>query len=127
MSSSAQTVSPLILAFVAGGFTTLGVVLKIGYDSLAARKASKDAGLERFADDRREAYEKFYELVQRQLAADRALYALLEAHHKEGKTGITEEEKEAVPPSAMAELIIKIMPKPEAEQSEPEQGLILCL
>jgi hypothetical protein len=103
MSSSAQTVSPLILAFVAGGFTILGVVLKIGYDSLAARKVSRDAGLERFVGDRREAYEKFYELVQRQLAADRALYALLEAHHKEGKNGITEEEKAAVPLSAMAD------------------------
>ncbi len=105
MSSSAQTVSPLILACVAGGFTTLGVVLKISYDSLAAHKASKDAGIERFADERREAYEKFYELVQRQLAGDRALYALLEAHHKEGKNELSEEEKAAIPPSAMAELI----------------------
>jgi hypothetical protein len=105
MSSPAQTVSPLLLAFVAGGFTTFGVVLKIGYDSLAARRASKSAGLERFADERRQAYEKFYELVQRQLAADKALYALVEAHHKDGKNQVTDEEKAAVPPSAMAELI----------------------
>jgi hypothetical protein len=105
MSPPAQTVSPLLLAFVAGGFTTFGVVLKIGYDSLAARRASKSAGLERFADERRQAYEQFYELVQRQLAADKALYALVEAHHKDGKNQITDEEKAAVPPSAMAELI----------------------
>ena len=32
MSSAAQTASPLMLALVAGGFTTFGVVLKIGYD-----------------------------------------------------------------------------------------------
>src|SRR5271168_4635454 len=100
MSSSAQTVSPLLLAFVAGGFTTLGVVLKISYDSLAARRASKSAGLERFADERRQAYEKFYSLVQQQIAADKMLYALVEAHHKEGKTEITDEEKAAIDPSA---------------------------
>ena len=105
MASSAQTVTPLLLAFVAGGFTTFGVVLKIGYDSLAARRASKDAELGRFADERRQAYEKFYELVKRQLAANRALHALVEAHHKEGKNEITDEEKAAVPPSALAELI----------------------
>lgn len=103
--SSAQTVSPLLLAFVAGGFTTFGVVLKIGYDSFAARRASKSAGLERFADERRQAYERFYELVKRQLAAEKALYALVEAHHKEGKNEITDEEKAAVPPSVLAELV----------------------
>lgn len=106
--SSAQTVSPLILASVAGGFTTFGVVLKIGYDSLAARRASQNAGLERFADERRQVYENFYELVQRQLAADKALFALVEAHHKEGKDEITGEEKAAIPPSAMAELFIAL-------------------
>lgn len=105
MSSHAQTVSPLLLALVAGGFTTLGVVLKIGYDSFAARRASKNAGLERFADERRETYEKFYKLVEHQLAADRALYALIEAVHKDGKTEITDEEKAATPSSVLAELI----------------------
>jgi hypothetical protein len=90
---------------VAGGFTIFGVVLKIGYDSLAARRAAKDTGLERFADERRQVYERFYELVQRQLAAEKALYALMEAHHKEGKTEISDDEKTCVPPSALAELI----------------------
>jgi hypothetical protein len=104
MSSSAQTVSPLVLALVAGGFTTFGVVIKIGYDAIAARRADKAAGLERFADERRQVYEKFYDLVQKQLKRDRALYALLEAHHKEGKTEISEEEKEAVPPTFLGEL-----------------------
>jgi hypothetical protein len=103
--SQAQAVSPLILTLVAGGFTIFGVVLKIGYDSLAARRAAKNAGLERFADERRQVYERFYELVQRQLAAERALYALMEAHHKEGKTEISDDEKARVPASALAELI----------------------
>jgi hypothetical protein len=105
MSSPVQTVSPLVLALVAGGFTTFGVVVKIGYDVLATRRADKTAGLERFADERRQVYEKFYELAQKQLKRDRALYALLEAHYKEGKAEISDEEKETVPPTFLGELI----------------------
>jgi hypothetical protein len=105
MSAAAQTASPLMLALVAGGFTTFGVVLKIGYDAIAARRANKAAGLERFADKRHEAYEKFYESVKRQREADNALHDLLEAHRKEGKTEMSDEEKEAFPPSAMADLV----------------------
>jgi hypothetical protein len=105
MSAAAQTASPLMLALVAGGFTTFGVVLKIGYDAIAARRATKAAGLERFADKRHEAYEKFYESVKRQREADNALHDLLEAHRQEGKTEMSDEEKEAFPPSAMADLV----------------------
>jgi hypothetical protein len=103
--SQAQAVSPLALALVAGGFTTFGVVLKIGYDAIAARRATKAAGLERFADERRRAYETFYRSVKNHLEADKALMALVEAHHKEGRTEISEEEKATVPPSAMAEVV----------------------
>jgi hypothetical protein len=103
--SQAQAVSPLVLTLVAGGFATFGVVLKIGYDSLAARRTAKSAGMERFADERRQVYEKFYELVQRQLARDKALYALVEAHHKEGKAVISDEEKARFPPAVLGELI----------------------
>lgn len=103
--SQAQNVSPLVLAFVAGGFTTFGVLLKIGYDTIAARRATRAAGLERFADQRRQVYEKFYDLVQKQLKRDRTLYALVEAHHAEGKIEISEEEKETVPPTFLGELI----------------------
>src|SRR5260370_40738797 len=87
--ASAQTVSPLVLTVVAGGFTIFGVILKIGYDSLAGRRAAKPAGLERFADERRQVYEKFYELVQRQFAGDKALYGLV-LEHREGKRGCPE-------------------------------------
>jgi hypothetical protein len=103
--SQAQAVSPLALALVAGGFTTFGVVLKIGYDAIAARRAAKAAGLERFADERRQTYETFYDSVKKQLEANKALMAMVEAHHKEGKTEISEEEKAAVPPSAIAEVV----------------------
>ena len=105
MSSSAQTVSPLLLSLVAGGFTTFGVLLKIGYDAAAARHAAKKEGLERFASERREAYERFYESAKKQLEADQAMYALVEAHHKEGRTKISDEERAAFPPSGMAELV----------------------
>src|SRR5262245_35687362 len=57
--ASVHAVSPLVLTLVAGGFTIFGVALKIGYDSLAARRAAKNAGLERFADERRQVYETF--------------------------------------------------------------------
>jgi len=69
--AQAQAVSPLVLTLVAGGFTIFGVVLKISYDGLAARRAAKNAGLERFADERHPVYERFYELVQRQLVAEK--------------------------------------------------------
>lgn len=105
MSSSAQAVSPLVLALVAGGFTTFGVVLKIGYDAIAARRATKAAGLERFADERRDAYERFSEAIKKQLEVNKAMMVLVEAHHKEGKTRMSHEEKEAFPPSAMNELV----------------------
>jgi hypothetical protein len=105
MSSSTQAVSPLVLSLVAGGFTTFGIVLKIGYDAVAARHAAKKEGLERFAPERRDAYERFYQSAKTQLEANKAMYALVEAHHKEGKTEISDEEKAAFPPSAMAELV----------------------
>lgn len=105
MSSAAQTASPLMLALVAGGFTTFGVVLKIGYDTIAARRATKAAGLERFAGERRDAYERFSEAIKKQLEANTATMALVEAHHKQDKTEMSDDEKAAFPPSAMKELV----------------------
>lgn len=104
MPSSVQAASPLMLALVAGGFTTFGVLLKIGYDALAARRATEAAGLERFAAERRDAYERFSGAIKRQLEANKAMMVLVEAHHKQGKTEMGDEEKESFPPSAMKEL-----------------------
>lgn len=53
--SQAQSVPPLVVTLVAGGFTTVGI-LKMSYDALAARRVAKKEGLERFAVERREAY-----------------------------------------------------------------------
>jgi hypothetical protein len=106
--SQAQSVSPLVLTLVAGGFTTVGVMLKMGYDALAARRATKKEGLERFAVERRGAYEQFYEAIKKQLVADRALHALLETHRKKGKTDMSDEEKAAFPPSGMPELVTSL-------------------
>jgi hypothetical protein len=103
--SLSASVSPLVLSLVAGGFTTFGVVLTIGYDAIAARRAVRKEGLERFASERRDAYEWFLESSKKQLEADKATYALIEAHHKDGKAEISDEEKSAFPPSAMAELV----------------------
>lgn len=103
--SQAQSVSPLVLTLVAGGFTTVGVVLKMGYDALAERRASKREGLGRFANERQEAYEQFLEAIKKQMVADKALHALIEAHRKEGKTDMSDEEKAVFPPSAMGDLV----------------------
>ena len=54
---------------MARGFTTFPVVLKIGYDILAGRRAPTGTGLERFGEERRQAYERFFELLSWQLAA----------------------------------------------------------
>src|SRR5262249_10576618 len=81
-----------------------GVVLKIGYDAVAARRATKAVGLERFANERRDAYERFSEAIKKQLEANKAMMALVEAHHKQGKTEMSDDEKAAFPPSAMKEL-----------------------
>jgi len=103
--SQTSSVSPLVLALVAGGFTTVGVVLKMCYDALAERRATKKEGLDRFASERREAYEQFYEAIKKERVANEALHTLLDAHHKEGKTEISDEEKAAFPPSGMTELV----------------------
>ena len=71
---------------------------------MAARRATRKEGLERFAVERREAYEQFYEAIKKQLKADQALHALLETHRKEGKTDMSDEERANFPPSGMAEL-----------------------
>jgi hypothetical protein len=99
----AQQVSPVLLALIAGGFTLLGVLLKIGDDSLAARRASKSEAVARFAPERRDAYEKFLALVQRQRDYDKALHALAEAHRR--GDDVPDERLETFPPSPMQELV----------------------
>ncbi len=96
--------SPLVLTLVAGGFTTFGIVLKIGYDTTAARRATKSTGLDRFAKERRETYERFYTLVQQQRKEADAIRKLIVASHG-GKTDISDEEQAAFPPSVLGELI----------------------
>ena len=100
-----ETVSPLLLTVVAGGFTVVGVALKIGYDALAARRASNSASIDRFATERREGYEHFSDAIKKQLEANKAMMALVEAHHKDGRTEMSAEEKAAFPPSAMQQLV----------------------
>jgi hypothetical protein len=102
--TASEAVSPLVLTLVAGGFTIVGVTLKIGYDSLAARRATKSEGLGRFAKERREAYELFYSLTQQQRKETIAIRELIVAH-QHGKTEISDDEQAALPPSVLAELI----------------------
>lgn len=105
--AASEAASPLVLTLVAGGFTTFGVLLKIGYDTIAARRATKSARLDRFAQERREAYERFYTQVQQQRKRTDALRKLIVASH-EGRTDISDEEQASFPPSVLDELIISL-------------------
>lgn len=105
--AASETVSPLLLTLVAGGFTTFGVVLKIGYDALASRRIAKSAALDRFAGERLEAYDRFYTLVQQQRKRADALRMLIVAS-RDGKTDLSDEEQAAFPPTVFDELITSL-------------------
>jgi hypothetical protein len=92
------------LALVAGGFTTFGVLAKIAFDALAARREDRAQGLQRFADERRAAYDDFLAVVERQRAHDRALRALT-ARALAGETEMTDAEREAFPDSSMSDVV----------------------
>jgi hypothetical protein len=102
-----QETSALTLSLVAGGFTTFGVLAKIAYDSVAARRRRQEQGLERFADARRAAYDDFLSAVERQRGYDQSLRRLVD-RARLGKTEITEEEREAFPDSPMADLVVAL-------------------
>jgi hypothetical protein len=102
---SGHTVSPLMLSLVAGGFITLGVVLKISYDAVAARHASRHEDTERFAAERKEAFERFYEAIGKQLERAKAMHSLVEAHHQQGKVEMSDQEVATFPGPAMADLV----------------------
>jgi hypothetical protein len=93
-----------MLTLVAGGFTTFGVVAKIAYDSVAARRDRRDQGLDHFADDRRAAYDAFLSAVERQRAYDQALRGLLD-RARSGEVEMTDEESKAFPVSPMADVV----------------------
>lgn len=80
----------------------LGILLKIGYDLLAARRASKSEALGRFAPERREAYEKFLAAVHRQQDYYGALYELVEARRRGEE--VRQERLNAFPASPMGDL-----------------------
>ena len=99
-----QQASDLTLALVAGGFASFGVLAKIAYDAVIARRAAKKDGLERYSEERKAAYEAFLDAAKRQLVADKALWKLV-GEAQAGRTDISLEEQAAVPPSAMKDLV----------------------
>ncbi|KAA1012755.1 hypothetical protein FVA95_27140 [Pseudonocardia sp. EV170527-09] len=99
-----QQVPGLAVALVAGGFTILGVLLKIAYDAVIAGQEAKRAKLTWLAEDRRSAYEAFLDSVDRQRISNLALRALLKEAHA-GRMEISDEEQATVPPSAMGDMV----------------------
>jgi hypothetical protein len=102
--AASEAVPPLVLALVAGGFTTFGVLAKIAFDALAARRATKSESVDRFATERRAAYETFYSLVQQQRKRENAIRELIVAK-EQGKTDVSDQEAAAFPPTVLGELI----------------------
>lgn len=100
----AQETSALTLTLVAGGFTTVGVVAKIAYDSVAAHRVGRARGLERFSEERRAAYDEFLNAVERQRAYNRSLRRLMD-RARAGETAMTDEEREAFPESPLKDLV----------------------
>ena len=97
----------MVLALVAGGFTLLGVILKLLYDTLAARRASQKDKLERFSGERKEAYEHFLDLVYQERRYHDALRSLVQ-EHSQGRTEISEEDESDFPKSAKQELVTSL-------------------
>lgn len=100
----AQETSALTLTLVAGGFTTFGVLAKIAYDGVTSRLDRRAQGLQRFATERRAAYEDFLAAVDSQLAYAKALRRLLD-RARAGETELSEDERRAFPDSSMRDLI----------------------
>lgn len=103
MTNVPPNVSPLGLALIAGGFTILGVVLKIAYDSVIAWRMSRNEREYRLAPQRREAYDAFLAATQSMRHYHNAMSRLVE-EYKAGRTQISEEEQTRFPHSSLAEL-----------------------
>lgn len=100
----ADETSALALALVAGGFSAFGVLAKIAYDAVVDRRNRRTHGVERFADERRAAYDDFLAAVERQRRYVHALHELGE-RARAGETELSDEERDAFPLSAMPDLI----------------------
>ncbi|UUW92505.1 hypothetical protein [Pimelobacter simplex] len=81
-----------------------GVLAKIAYDGLAARRDRRAQRLDRFADERRVTYDDFLSTVEKQRAYDQSLHRLLD-RVRAGETEMTELEREAFPEPPMTDLV----------------------
>jgi hypothetical protein len=79
----------------------LGVALKIAYDAWIARRQSNREQLERFATERRSAYENFLRLSRSNVKYMRQLHDLGDAHHR--GDDVPQEVLDNFPPSPMSE------------------------
>lgn len=96
--------SALTLALIAGGLTTLGVLIKIAFDAVVLKRQSEQESVERFADERRQAYDDFLAVVKRQQGYVLALRKLMD-RARTGETEFGAEEQAAFPESPMGDLV----------------------
>jgi hypothetical protein len=101
---AAQQVSDLTLALVAGGFMSFGVLAKMAYDSVVARRAAKRENLTWLAEERRAAYEAFLDAVEHEREHEKKLRGLL-ARAQAGETEMSDEEQAAFPKSALPDMV----------------------
>lgn len=92
-------VSPLVIALVGGGFTVLGVLLKVVYDVSVERLRVRREDV----PTRRDAYEAFLEALNREKAYWRELHTLVEVQRAGGS--VSQERMDEFPASPMGELV----------------------
>ncbi|MFI2754084.1 hypothetical protein ACGIF2_11675 [Cellulomonas sp. P22] len=96
-------VSPLVLTVVGGVFTIVGILLKIVYDGLAARRQDRREALDRFAPERKEAYEEFLTCLKREREYWHNLHELAECHRR--GEDVPQERMDNFPASPMSDLV----------------------
>lgn len=95
-------VSPLLVAVVGGLFTVFGVLLKVAYDAAAVRRRDKREAVDRFAPERKEAFEGFLACLRREREYWAKLHELAECHRR--GEDVSQERMDSFPASPMGEL-----------------------
>jgi len=102
--STSGGVSELTLAVVAGGFTVLGVGLKMLFDHFSERARNRRELERDVLPARREAYEAFIQAERRERAYIKSLEGLL-ARHRAGESEMSQEEQDSFPASPMPDMV----------------------
>jgi hypothetical protein len=93
----------LLIPVIAGSFMIAGVLLKMIYDAIVARREGKRADREHLSSERRDVYEHFLQSLRRERHYWSELHKLQEAHARGEE--VPQERLDAFPASPMGELV----------------------